>query len=33
LSIRLEDIDKSFGKTGVLKHLNLEVEKGSSSPW
>ena len=28
MSIRLEDIDKSFGKTGVLKHLNLEVEKG-----
>ncbi|MDG6901490.1 MAG: ABC transporter ATP-binding protein [Nitrososphaerota archaeon] len=28
MSIRLEDIDKSFGKTGVLKRLNLEVEKG-----
>ena len=28
MSIRLEEIDKSFGKTGVLKHLNLEVEKG-----
>lgn len=28
MSVKLEDIDKSFGKTGVLKHLNLEVEKG-----
>ena len=28
MSIRLEGIDKSFGKTGVLKNLNLEVQNG-----
>lgn len=28
MSIKLEGVDKSFGKTGVLKNLNLEVKKG-----
>ena len=28
MSVRLEQVDKSFGKTGVLKRLDLEVAKG-----